>query len=101
VLFTPRLIYRETESPDGAFRAIARIAPVDSLWPAMPGQGGDKRGWITIYRLADSRNCGSLAVEMASMIADLRWALDANPRAAELVGVGSWNLDDCVPMPGS
>lgn len=61
----------------------------------MPGQAGDKPGWIGIIR-RDGRSCGSARVEMISMVYDVRWRLDSEPREAHLVATAMWNLDACT-----
>ena len=94
-LFAPLLTYREVSSPDGGFTVIAKTAMADALIPMMPGAGGDKPGRIIVIR-KDGRSCGSARAEMVSMIADLRWRLEATPREAEIVGVARWNLDACT-----
>jgi hypothetical protein len=92
--FIPVVPVRRAESPDGAFEAVARTAPVHLLIPVMPGQSGDHAGRITIYTKG-GRSCGSAPVEMVWMIQDLRWDLARKPREASLVALATWDLDAC------
>jgi hypothetical protein len=92
--FTPLVPVRHADSPDGAFEAVARTAPINLLIPVMPGQSGDHAGRITIYT-KDGRSCGSASVDMVWMIHDLRWDLARNPREASLVALATWDLDAC------
>ena len=93
-LFASLLTYREVSSPDGEFVATAKTAIFRTLIPAMPGQAGDKPGLISVGH-RNGRSCGATPVEMASMIADLRWELDRKPREALLVATARWDLDAC------
>ena len=43
----------------------------------------------------DGRSCGAAPVEMVSMIPDMRWQLDRNPREASFVATARWDLDVC------
>jgi hypothetical protein len=61
----------------------------------LPGQGGDKPGWVTIYR-ADGRSCGTARLDMVSLIYDLVWNLDSKPRTARIGPIATWNLDECT-----
>jgi hypothetical protein len=92
-LFSPADEHWRTQSPDGAFVAIAHTQPIYSLIGVMPGQGSDKPGRVTIYR--GSQSCGSAWVPMVSFAYDLRWETDTRPRRAEIRLVATWNLDEC------
>jgi hypothetical protein len=95
VLFAPLLTYREVDSPDGEFTAVARSSVFYSLVARMPGQGGDKPGRVTIFR-KDGRSCGSAEIDMVSMVGDVRWRLNSKPREASIAGTATWNLDACM-----
>jgi hypothetical protein len=95
VLFVPLPGSLGRQSSDGAFTAVVKTRLVDVLSPVMPGQGGDKPGWVTIYR-ADGRSCGTARLLMVSFVYDLVWELNHTPRTARIGPVASWNLDDCT-----
>jgi hypothetical protein len=92
-LFSPVSEHGRARSPDGEFVAIAHTQPIYSFIGAMPGQGSDKPGRVTVYR--GNQSCGSAWVPMMSFIYDLRWDVDTKPRRAEIRLVATWNLDDC------
>ncbi len=79
--------YARVTSPDGRFYAVASFPMWQSYVPMMPGQSGDKPGYITIYT-ADGRSCGRTAVEMVSFIRDLEWGTGR----AEIRLVAAWDL---------
>jgi hypothetical protein len=93
-LFAPINEHWRTQSPDGAFIAVAHTQPIYSLIGAIPGQGSDKPGRVTIYR--GGQSCGAAWVPVVSLAYDLRWEIDTRPRRAEIRLVATWNLDDCV-----
>ena len=95
LLALPLLPGRKAEAPGGEFVAVASSSLLLALWPAMPGQGGDKPGRIAIVRRAGG-SCGSIAVPMVSMIAEIVWELDARPRRARIGWWARWNLDACA-----
>ena len=99
ILFAPLLTYREVQSPDGEFIAIAKASLFRSSIPVMPGQSGDKPGRIIIVR-KDGWSCGSAAVDMVSLVDDIRWYLDSKPREASIVATARWNLDACTVETG-
>ena len=92
-LFAPLNVHWRTQSPDGAFVAVAHTQPIYSLIGAMPGQESDKPGRITIYRSGQS--CGTVWVPVVSLAYDLRWQTATRPRRAEIRLVATWNLDEC------
>jgi len=94
MLFAPTSEHWRSQSPDGAFTAIAHTQPIYSLNAVMPGQGSDKPGRVTVYR--GSQSCGSAWVPMVWMASDLRWEVDTRPRRAEIKLAATWNLDDCT-----
>ena len=94
LLLSPVQQHWRTQSPDGAFAAVARSQPIRSLIPILPGGGSDKPGRVTVYR--GDQPCGSAAVPMVSYVYDVRWELDAKPRRAELRLIATWNLDACT-----
>jgi hypothetical protein len=49
-------LYREWDSKDGTIRAVVRKQWISSIIPAMPGQGGDAPGWVTVI----DRRTGSI-----------------------------------------
>ena len=93
LMLAPVQEYWRSESPDGAFVAVARTQAFYSMIPVMPGQGGDKPGRVTIY--LGRQSCGSVWVPMVSMARDLRWDVDSRPRRAAVRLAATWNLDDC------
>ena len=64
LLFTLVAEHWRTESPDRAFVAVAQVERLYALFSAMSGQGGDKPGYVTIYR--GNRPCGSVWVPLVS-----------------------------------
>jgi hypothetical protein len=94
LLFMPVLRHSHRQSPDGHFTIILRTQPIYALIPVMPGSGSDLPARATLYK--DGHSCGSAWLPMASFVYDLRWRLDAQPRAAEIKFGGIWNLDDCT-----
>jgi hypothetical protein len=93
-LFAPVDEHWRTQSPEGAFVAIAHTQPIYSVMSVMPGQGSDKPGRVTIYR--GNQSCGSAWVPMVWMARDLRWEVDTRPRRAEIRLIATWILDDCT-----
>ena len=98
--FAPLLTYRSVASPDGAFLAVARHSLAATLVPAMPGQGGDKPGRITLMRTGGS-TCGSHDVPMVSVVGEIVWDLGARPRLARIGWWALWDLDRCSPHGGA
>ena len=98
--FAPLLTYRSVASPDGAFVAVARHSLAATLVPAMPGQGGDKPGRITLMRTGGSA-CGSLDVPMVSMVGEIIWDVGASPRLARIGWWALWDLDRCTLRGGA
>jgi hypothetical protein len=94
ILLAPVLEHSRLQSPDGAFVAVVRTQPAHILLPALPGQGSDKPGRITVY--GGDRSCGGVWVPMVSMARDLRWELDGIPRRAAIRLVATWDLDQCA-----
>ena|SRR3989442_2744055 len=79
--------YSRVRSPDGRFYAIATFPIWERYYPMMPGQSGDKSGYVTIYT-ADGHSCGRTSVDMVSSIRDLEWRSDR----AEIRLVAEWDL---------
>jgi hypothetical protein len=79
--------YSRVSSPDGRFYAVATFPSWRQYAAMMPGQAGDKSGYITIYTM-DGRSCGRASVEMVSFIRDLEWNADH----AKLRLVAEWDL---------
>ncbi len=79
--------YGRFESPAGDYVAIASSPTYLNFLPAMPGQGGDKPGWITIQNAAGD-HYGTIPTPMVSLIYSLEWT----PEGALLVGVGEWDF---------
>jgi hypothetical protein len=93
-LFAPILRHSHRQSPDGHFTIVLRTQPIYALIPARPGGGSELPARATLYK--DGRSCGSVWLPMASFVYDLKWQLDAKPRAADIEFGGRWNLDDCT-----
>ena len=79
--------YARSASPDGKHVAVAKYRAYQSWLSIMPGQSGDKSGWITVSKIDWSR-IGEVDVEMVSMIQDIHWTSDT----VELRLVASWKL---------
>jgi hypothetical protein len=94
LLFSPLLTYSTISSPDGDFTVVAASSFAHSLVPAMPGQGGDKPGRVTLLR-RDGRSCGSVPIEQVNMLQDLQWDLAGKPRIARIGWRVIWDLDAC------
>ncbi|MHA3772164.1 hypothetical protein ACXR0O_11560 [Verrucomicrobiota bacterium sgz303538] len=87
VLILPIREYQRVASPNGHFFAVARSPLWTSLIPIMPGQSGDKPGWVIIYN-KEGEFCGRAPVPMVSFIHDLRWSGDE----AYIPVVAEWKL---------
>jgi hypothetical protein len=94
LLFAPIVEHHRVQSPDGVFTAVVRTQPFRALIGAMPGQGSDKPGRVTVYR--GSQSCGSVWLPMVSFLYDLRWETEQRPRRAEIRLTATWNLDTCA-----
>lgn len=70
--FFQEIEYLRLDSPDGRYRAIVTCRRLESLWPTLPGQSGDKAGFIRIED-KDGRNYGKAGLPMVSMARDLEW----------------------------
>src|SRR5260370_30348764 len=79
--------YSRVSSPDGHFYAIATFPIWQRYYPMMPGQSGDKQGYLTIYT-GDGHSCGRNPVDMVSFIRDLEWSSNR----AEIPLVAEWDL---------
>ncbi len=79
--------YSCVSSPDTHFYAVATFPIWKRYVPMMPGQSGDKSGYITIYT-AEGHSCGRTPVDMVSYIRNLEWS----PDRAELRHVAEWDL---------
>jgi len=82
--------YSRVTSPDGRFYAIATFPTWQRYIPMMPGQSGDKSGYVTIFT-SDGRSCGRTPVHMVSFIRDLEWSSNR----AEIRLVAEWDLTQC------
>src|SRR5260221_8555818 len=82
LLFLPLQRHSHRESPDGHFLVVVRTQPIYALIPIMPGGGSDRPARATLYK--DGKSCGSAALPMASLVYDLQWRWDGQPRVAEL-----------------
>lgn len=89
-LFTISTEYQRSISPDKAHYAVASKPAWTSYIPAMPGQGGDSAGVITLYTAA-GQACGEIPVDMVSSIHGLIW----KKNRAELPFIAIWDLHGC------
>jgi len=80
--------HTETLSPDGHYRTVARKNWLSSLLPAMPGQGSDAPGSITIYEVATGRSLGRQPVDTIWFVHAIRW----QDGRAYIPAVASWPL---------
>lgn len=78
---------RRVASPDGRFYAVATCWACRTYVPMMPGEGGDKPGYVTVFT-RDGHSCGSAPLPLASMIDETNWG----STQAELRLVAKWNL---------
>jgi hypothetical protein len=92
LLFTLFAEHWRTESPDRAFVAVAQVERLYALISVLPGQHGDRPGYVTLYR--GNRPCGSVWVPLVSLAYGLRWDIDARPRRAAIL-TATWNLETC------
>jgi hypothetical protein len=58
-------LYREWDSKDGTISVVVRKQWISSFIPAMPGQGGDAPGWVTVI---DRRTGATLLHKRVSMV---------------------------------
>ena len=83
--------YARVTSPDQRFIAVATYRSYQACIPRMPGGGGDKPGFITVYR-RDGTSCGRAPVAMVSELASLRW----DDGSVSLPAEASWDLVGCT-----
>ncbi len=57
--------YREWDSRDGSLRIVVKKQWIASFIPAMPGQGGDAPGWVTVI---DKRTGATLLRKSVPMV---------------------------------
>lgn len=79
--------YLRIESPDGQYLAIITSQRYESFLPALPGQSGDRSGFVQIQD-KDGRNFGKVRVPMVSMARDIVWTKDD----AELKLICRWDF---------
>ena len=82
--------YSRVTSPDGRSYAVATFPIWQRYVPMMPGQSGDKSGYVTVFT-SNGRSCGRTAVHMVSFIRDLEWSSNR----AEIRLVAEWDLALC------
>jgi len=75
--------------PSGQFTAVVSSRRILSYLPAMPGQGSDKPGFVTILD-SQGRDLGRIPVDMIWMAHDLEW----QPDGAKIKLVGEWDFRD-------
>jgi hypothetical protein len=81
------VVYREITTDDGRYTAVVTYRGYEALLPAMPGQSGDKPGFISIHDSAGVQY-GKIPIPMVSMANEFRWTHEG----AELRLVGEWNF---------
>lgn len=79
--------YLRIESPNGQYLAIITAQRYESLLPALPGQSGDRSGFVQIQD-KDGLNFGKVRVPMVSMARDIVWTTDG----AELKLICKWDF---------
>lgn len=79
--------YARVSSPDGSFVAIAEYRAYTSWLPMMPGQSGDKPGWV---RVVSKRGVliGEAKVPMVWFVNDIRWSKEE----VAIGGAATWTL---------
>lgn len=82
-----RLEYQRVYSPDERFYIVAEYPAYQGWLPVMPGGGGDKAGYVTLYT-ADGQKLRSDKLDMMQMIGDLHWSSDS----VEIRTVLLWDL---------
>jgi hypothetical protein len=82
--------YARVTSPDGRFYAVATYRAYQACVPRMPGGGGDKPGFIEVFR-RDGVSCGRADVVMVNELTSIRWDADEASLPVEAV----WSLRDC------
>ena len=88
--------HAEIVSPDGRYLAVAHRRWIQGLLPAMPGQGSDASGSITIHDQCTGRALGRRPVAMVSFLVDLRWgASEAWIPAVARWPLGTSGASDC------
>jgi len=78
---------RRYASPDGRYVVIATSPRYESLMPALPGQSGDRSGFLTIEDTAGTFY-GKIPVPMVWMAGDVEWT----EHGAELAVFGEWDF---------
>lgn len=79
--------YLRIDSSEGEYTAIVTYRRYESFRPTLPGQSGDKAGFIRIEG-KDGRNYGRISVPMVWMASDLEWTDDG----AELKLICEWDF---------
>jgi hypothetical protein len=82
--------YYRASSPDGRHYAVATYRLYQACIPRMPGGGGDKPGYVTVFTRG-GLSCGRAPVPMVNVVYSLRW----DAKTASLPGSASWDLVDC------
>lgn len=78
---------RRVASPDGRFYAVASCRAWRAYLPMMPGSGGDKPGYVTVFTW-EGQSCGSAPLPLAWMIDEMQWST----ARSELRFVAEWDL---------
>lgn len=64
--------YLRMDSPDRHYQAIVTYRRIESFRPTLPGQSGDKAGFIRIVD-KDGKNHGKIGIPMVWMSRELKW----------------------------
>lgn len=82
--------YDRVTSPDGRYVAVATYRRYQACVPRMPGGGGDKPGFITLFR-RDGSSCGRVSVSMVNFLYSLRW----DDGSVSIPAEANWDLVGC------
>ena len=85
VLETP---HSEFQSPDKKYRAVVKTKFISGLFSAMPGQGSDSPGSITIYDATTGKNLGKRKLDRVQRAREIEWTDDG----AKIKFVKEWKF---------
>lgn len=87
-LLTLEAPHSEFQSPDKKYRAVVRTKFISGLFPAMPGQGSDSPGSITLYDANTGKNLGKRKLDMLQRAHEIEWTDDG----AKIKFVPEWKF---------
>jgi hypothetical protein len=86
-LYFVKCEYQRLESPDGKYCAIVESRLLFCIIPTMPGNSGDKPGFVTIYN-SSGGYFGTIPIDMVQHAKDIEWERNG----ASIILVGEWNF---------